>query len=222
MATKYLKKILSIFFTSTKKEKKNTLRLGTNVTVDNTVFGEHISIGKNCYLFNSKIGSYTYLSQDVSIMNTELGKFCSIAQNVLIGGGKHPSKTFVSTSPVFYSLSKQCGTTFSDGNYFREMGKTTIGNDVWIGANVVVFDDVTIGDGAIIGAGSIVTKDVQPYSIVFGSPAKHARFRFDDDEIKFLHDFAWWNKDDEWLRLNYKDFHQIKLLKEKYNAKDNS
>ncbi|KLT66787.1 hypothetical protein AB669_05460 [Pedobacter sp. BMA] len=215
--------MLSIFFSSpSETEKKNTLRLGPNATIDNTTFGEHVSIGKNCYLYNSKIGSYTYLSQGVSIMNTELGKFCSIAQNVLIGGGMHPSKTFVSTSPVFYSLSKQCGTTFSDSNYFREMGKTTIGNDVWIGANVVVFDDVIIGDGAIIGAGSIVTKDVQPYSIVFGSPAKHTRFRFDGDEIKFLQKLEWWNKDEEWLKLNYKDFHQIKLFKKKYNAEDNS
>ncbi|RBQ10144.1 antibiotic acetyltransferase [Pedobacter miscanthi] len=175
-----------------------------------------MSIGRNSYLYQTQIGRYTYLSQSVSIMNTKIGGFCSIAQNVLIGGGMHPSNTFASTSPAFYSIYQQCGKTFADKSYFKEMGNVVIGNDVWIGANVVIMDDVTIGDGAIIGAGAIVTKDVKPYSIVVGTPAKHLKYRFETEQIDFLLEFKWWLKDEAWLTENYKDLHNIISLVEKY------
>jgi acetyltransferase-like isoleucine patch superfamily enzyme len=141
-------------------------------------------------------------------MNTDIGKFCSIGSFVSIGPGKHPIE-FVSTSPVFFSDNKQCGTTFADMSYYREMGSVKIGNDVWIGANAVIFDDVTIGDGAVIAAGAIVTKDVEPYAVVGGVPAKMIKKRFSDEIIEKLMQFEWWNKDEVWLRKNYKLFHDI-------------
>ena len=212
MAIKFIKKIVKRLFQKHTEadESLTSLKFHHSVIADNCSFDSHISIGRNSYLFNTKISRFSYVSQSVSIMNTTIGGFCSIAQNALIGGGLHPSKIFVSTSPVFYSLHKQCGTTFSDDNYFREMGNTIIGNDVWIGANSVIMDDLIIGDGAIIGAGSIVTKHVAPYSIVVGAPARHLRFRFDSEEINFLLKFKWWDKDEEWLRNNFKDLHNIK------------
>jgi len=97
------------------------------------------------------------------------------------------------------------------------MGHAIIGNDVWIGTNAIIMDDITIGDGAIIGAGTIVTKDVKPYSIVVGNPAKHLRFRFEEDEINFLLEFKWWDKDLTWIEENYTKFHDIKSF-----VKDNS
>ncbi|WP_246029359.1 CatB-related O-acetyltransferase [Pedobacter nototheniae] len=214
MIKKTIKSILSKFNISISRisnlEIKGTLRIHENVIIDNCEFGDNISLGRNSYLFNTCIGNFSYISQNVSMMNTKAGKFVSIAQNVLIGGGMHPSKKFVSTSPVFYSLNKQCGTTFSDDNYFREMGNTLIGNDVWIGANAVIMDDLIIGDGAIIGAGAIVTKNVEPYSIVAGVPAKHINYRFDEVEVNFLLNFKWWDKSEEWLKENYKNLHDIK------------
>src|ERR1035437_1773684 len=179
-----------------------TQRVSSSASLSDCNLGQNISIGDRCYLYKVAIGDFTYLSKDVTVMNTIIGKFCSIAQGVLISGGNHPSKTFVSTSPVFFSQGKQCGVTFSDGKYFREMGNTKIGNDVWIGANAVVKDDINVGDGAIIGAGAIVTKDVAPYSIVIGNPAKVIRYRFELEEIDFLLRFRWWEKGEEWLKAN--------------------
>lgn len=168
------------------------------------------SIGKGCYLYKTHLDDFTYLSSNVTVMNTKIGKFCSIGQGACISLGKHPSSTFVSTHPAFFSIHKQCGTTFATKNHFREMGQTSIGNDVWIGANAIIMDDIIIGDGAIIGAGAIVTKDVSPYSIVVGNPARLLRFRFEKDEIDFLLKFKWWDKDIIWIRENYTRFHNIK------------
>jgi len=166
-------------------------------------------IGENSYVYNTTLGAYTYLSQNVTIMNTTVGKFCSIAQGACISLGMHPNHTFVSTSPVFFSIHEQCGVTFADQPYFEEMGKTIIGNDVWIGVNAIVKDNITIGDGAIIGAGAIVTKDVPPYAIVIGNPARILRYRFTDEQISFLLNFKWWDKNPSWLRDNFKLLHNI-------------
>lgn len=177
--------------------------------LQNVSLGRYNSIGRNSHLINVEVGDYTYMAGYNAIMNTKIGKFCSIGQGVVAGPGKHPSSVFVSTSPVFFSTVYQCGTTFSDGNYFNETGRVVIGNDVWLGLNAVILDDVTIGDGAIVAAGAIVTKDVEPYSIVGGMPARLLKYRFEKDQIEFLLKDKWWDKDTEWLKANYKRFHDI-------------
>jgi acetyltransferase-like isoleucine patch superfamily enzyme len=184
----------------------------------NSTIGEFCSVGKDCYVFNTHIGDFTYLSQRVTIMNCTIGKFCSIAQGVNACLGTHPSSKFVSTHPAFFSLSKQNGMTFSDKNYFEEMGKTKIGNDVWIGVNAIIMDNITIGNGAIIGAGAVVTKDIPPYAIAAGTPAKIVRYRFTEDEIAFLETFKWWDKDYDWLKNNFKDLHDVKLFIKKHGV----
>ncbi|WP_305777731.1 CatB-related O-acetyltransferase [Mucilaginibacter sp. L196] len=210
--------IKDFFFKKNKKETLSNKRIGERVVMSNSFIDENTSVGNDCFLHNVTIGSFSYLSSNVSIMNTKIGSFCSIGPGVYICLGRHPSDTFVSTSPVFFSPLKQCGTTFSNESYFKEMGNTVIGNDVWIGANSVVMDDINIGDGAIVGAGSIVTRDVPPYSIVVGAPAKVIKYRFTQDEIDFLMNFRWWEKDHEWVKANYKDFHNIKLFMDKNRA----
>jgi acetyltransferase-like isoleucine patch superfamily enzyme len=178
--------------------------------------GDNIKIGKNSSLYNCTLGNFTYLAQNVSAMNTTIGKFCSIAQGACICLGMHPSSTFVSTSPSFFSLSKQNGKTFADKSYFEEMGKTTIGNDVWIGINAIIMDNVNIGNGAIIAAGAVVTTDIPHYAIAAGVPAKIIKYRFEQKEIAFLEDFKWWDKDQDWLQANFKDLHNIKTFIKKY------
>lgn len=175
------------------------------------------SVGKGCYLFNTTLDDFSYLSTNVTVMNTQIGKFCSIGQGACISLGKHPSSVFVSTHPAFFSLYKKCGTTFAKENHFKEMEQTIIGNDVWIGVNAIIMDGVVIGDGAVIGAGAIVTKNVSPYAIVAGNPAKLLRFRFEEDEISFLLKFKWWDKDPAWLRENYTRFHNIKSFIEDFS-----
>ncbi len=176
----------------------------------------YVKIGEGCYIYQCQIGDYTYLSKNVSVMNTKIGKFCSIAQGVSICLGRHPSSKFVSTHPAFFSVNRQNGMTFSDREYFAEMGKTVIGHDVWIGVNAIIMDDINIGNGAIIAAGAVVTKDVPPYGIVAGIPARLLRYRFEPQQISFLENFQWWNKDEAWLREHFTTFHDIELFMKKY------
>lgn len=103
---------------------------------------------------------------------------------------------------------KQAGFSFVEENKFNEVKKVNddyfivVGNDVWIGDRVLIMGGVTIGDGACIAAGSVVTKDVEPYSIVGGVPARVIKYRFTEEQRNYLIDFKWWNKGNEWLKQN--------------------
>lgn len=144
-----------------------------------------------------KMDRYSFCGYDCEIVNTEIGAFCSIANNVKIGGARHPIE-WVSTSPVFYSGRDSVKKKFS--TFDRDEDKhTIIGNDVWIGANVIIIQGVKVGNGAVIGAGAIVTKDVGDYEIVAGNPAKVIRKRFSDNIIQGLLDSKWWLLTDEQL-----------------------
>lgn len=127
-------------------------------------------------------------------MVASIGLFCSIVKNVSIGTGDHPTN-FISTSPFFYSRNNPFKTKIIDADYFNELREVVIGNDVWIGTNAVIKNGIKIGDGAIIGANAIVAKDVNPYSIVVGAPAKELKYRFDNDTITKIRKMEWWNWD---------------------------
>lgn len=165
----------------------------------NVEFSDHNILYGASVVCNSKIGRHTYAA-GASLGNCDVGAFCSIGPRALVGGlGKHPT-TMISTHPVFYSKLNQSGTSFSDQNYFEEVPRTRIGNDVWIGANVIVLDGVKVGDGAIIAAGAVVTKDVPAYAVVAGIPAKIIKYRFSATEIGLLVKVRWWSLPDETLK----------------------
>lgn len=191
---------------------KKYLKIGHNSNMSNCTFGYYNSIYDNVVLSNVILGDYSYIGFNSNISNTTIGKFCSIGSNVKCGLGDHPSKIFVSTHPIFYSLKKQCGITFSDQNYFIEEKSIIIGNDVWIGSNVVILGGVTIGDGAIIASGAVVTSNVPPFKIYGGLPAKFLKDRFNIEEVAFLNRIKWWDRDLNWLKENYKRFHDIQDL----------
>ena len=132
----------------------------------------------------SKVGKYTYISARSGAVYAKIGNFCSIASNVGIGGGSHMLDA-VSTSPVFNKGRNLFGTNFSNIE-FSPYKTTIIGNDVWIGNRALILQGVTIGDGAVVGAGSVVTKDVEPYTIVAGNPARVIRKRFDEETVEKL------------------------------------
>lgn len=156
-------------------------------------------IYSKCCLRHVKIGSYSYIGPNSHIRFTEIGKFCSIGANCATSVGIHPTD-MVSTSPVFYSTLKQCGVTFAENDYIHEHKNVSIGNDVFIGINVTILDGIRIGNGAIIAAGAVVTKDVPPYAIVGGVPAKILRYRFDQSTIEQLQETCWWDLDDQSLK----------------------
>ncbi len=168
------------------------LRVLGSARIDRSTLGSYVSINYRCYVGDATIGSYTYVGDDCQISHADVGRYCSIAPQLLVGLGQHPTG-WISTSPVFFSPAKQCGTTFSDVSHFQERARVRIGNDVWIGARVYIRDGVNIGDGAIIGAGAVVTKDVPPYAIAAGVPARVRRARFAADEVDRLLASRWWD-----------------------------
>lgn len=196
-----------VFLSSIKEfiNRKNHIKIHYLTEVKNTVLGEYCTLYEHSQIRNSRIGSFTYVQRNANIYNTTIGKFCSIGPNIITCPGKHPTN-LISTSPVFFSTQKQCQITFTLNEFFKECGKVDIGNDVWIGANVIILEGVKIGDGAIIAAGAVVTKDIPSYAIVGGIPAKIIKMRFDEELICKLLNLKWWDKDIEWIKKNAQNF----------------
>lgn len=146
---------------------------------------------------DSSMGRYSFCGYDCEISSADIGDFCSIANYVAIGGGEHPID-WVGTSPVFYAGRDSVTKKFSA--FPRPKPKRVIiGSDVWIGYRAILMQGITIGHGAVIGAGAVVTRDVEPYSIVAGQPARHLRYRFDDELRAALLASEWWTLDDATL-----------------------
>lgn len=179
-------------------------------TDDRSILGDKVVLHDDVTIVNSVIGRYTYFADGATALNSKIGNFCSIGPDVKIGLGKHPAAVFVSTYPAFFATNNGgCQTTFVDAQKFEEFAEIEIGNDVWIGARVLVTDGVKIGDGAILAAGAVVTKDVEPYSIVGGIPAKHIKYRFSKEEIDKLLALKWWDKEIDWIKVHASRFSNI-------------
>lgn len=148
-------------------------------------------------IYNSSLARYSYIGYDCDVINCDIGPFCSVANGVIIGGAQHPL-SWVSTSPVFYDADG--GTGLHLGSLEIPNGKRTIiGCDVWIGQRAIIMQGVKIGNGSVVGAGAVVTKDVPPYAIVAGVPAKIIRYRFSEEMIEKLQESLWWTLNDKEL-----------------------
>lgn len=174
----------------------------------NNLIEKNVKLYEPYFVGDCKIGKGTYIAINSIISNTNIGNFCSIGPNFTCGYGIHPING-ISTSPCFYSTKMQNGMTYSSEDKVIERKEINIGNDVFIGMNVSILDGITIGDGAVIGAGAVVTKDVAPFSIICGVPAKHIRYRFSEEQIEKLLKIQWWNWDDERLKNVEKNFFDI-------------
>ena len=188
---------------------------GTSIRRSNLHKTTCIDVG--CNVIDCEIGRCSYLAYNVWAINAKIGTFCSIGDGAYIGGAEHPMD-WVSTSPAFENVRN----SFPRKRYAKiEMPphkQTTIGNDVWIGHNAVIKQGVTIGDGAVIGSNAVVTKNVPPYAVVGGVPAKVIKYRFSEEQIRFLLQTEWWNFSDEQLYDFGCSFKDINLFMERYKA----
>lgn len=173
-----------------------------------------VKLERTCFLKNFItrpniiVGNYTYYDDEEDVANFEknvlyhfdfigdkliIGKFCQIASRVrFLMNGMFHMKDGISTFP-FAIFSKECQERYPQGLEYPFKGDTVIGNDVWIGYDVMFMPGVHVGDGAIIGTGSLVTKDVPPYTIVGGNPAREIRRRFSENDVQRLLALQWWN-----------------------------
>ena len=211
-----MKKINNLFLKIRYLLKKNIWINFSSKISKNTVLEGYNKIFEGANIENSKIGLGSYIGKNSFLPKSEIGRFCTIGPEVKLVSGKHPSHDFISIHPAFYSTRKQAGFTFVSTNKFEEFSKgrysIKIGNDVWVGAHVLIMEGVTIGDGAIIGSGAIVSKDVESYSINVGNPIKEIGRRFEESEIKKLRALKWWEKDLEWIRENADKFDDLNKL----------
>ncbi len=188
-----------------------------DVVLENTTLGAYTQLQAHSVLNNVTIGDFTYCAGYNQIDYARIGKFCSIASFVRINPGNHPTYTRVAQHHFTYR-SELFGLGSNDTNFFawRESRLVTIENDVWIGHNASIMPGVTIGNGAVIGTGSVVTKDVAPYSIAAGVPAKTITMRFSDEVIEKIEKSRWWDWDYETIKERLADFRSIDEFIKKY------
>ncbi len=191
----YYKKLLLWFF-----NKKHFTKIHSTYASTKAIYGKSVLISEGTVIAdNVTIGDYSYVNKNSYIENCNIGKFCSISSGVYICPFEHD-----------YSL-KTTHPIVRWGESAIERPKVNIGNDVLISLNAILLEGITIGDGAVIGAGAVVTKDVKPYEIVGGVPAKLIKYRFSCEVIEYMKNLKWWDWDIQKIRNN------IEFLKGKSN-----
>ena len=180
---------LSYYYGKLMKKLQGTCVINSNISPSSIV-------GSNCNVRGSSFGRYSYCGNDCQIVNTDIGSYCSLSDHVFIGGAEHPID-WMSTSPVFQNV-RHSGPRKRFAKFaLPTSNRTVIGNDVWIGHGVTIKQGVSIGDGAVVGSNALVTKDVPPYAVVGGVPAKLIKYRFPQEVIDRLEEIKWWNLPDE-------------------------
>lgn len=158
-------------------------------------FEPPVAVGSADIRAGVQMGAHSYINSGRIESGVYIGRYCSIGYSVSIGTGHH-DMDLLSTSSWFKSEAKPSVKRVADGALVR------IKNDVWIGDKAIIMNGVTVGNGAVIGAGAVVTKDVEDYSIVIGTPARHLRYRFPPEIVARLLALRWWELDDKLLKAH--------------------
>jgi len=176
------------------------------------VLGAYTEVGARTRLLEVELADYSYIVNDSDVAYTKFGKFCSVAAMIRINPGNHPMDR-ASQSHFTYRASAYFPGETDDESFFdwRRAHSVDIGHDVWIGHGAIVLPGRCIGDGAVIAAGAIVTKDVRPYAIVAGNPARVIRQRFPDEIAARLQQLAWWDWSHERLHEALPDFRRLSV-----------
>ena len=174
------------------------------VTLDRQVTNPNIVVGRYSYYSGYYHGHgfddcARFLMPDAGVDRLVVGSFCSIGSGAafIMAGNQGHRADWISTFPFYWMPEVEAFAGAENG--FQPAGETVIGNDVWIGSEAIVMPGVRIGDGAVIGTRALVTRDVEPYAIVGGNPARTIRKRFDDERVRLLLEMKWWDWPDEHL-----------------------
>jgi phosphonate metabolism protein (transferase hexapeptide repeat family) len=193
-----------------------------SASVMQTRLGRFTEVAERCSIAECEIGDYSYLMRECEVWAARIGKFVNVASHVRINATNHP--TWRATLHHFtyrahdYWADADREETFFD---WRRSNAVTIGHDVWIGHGATILPGVNIGNGAVVGAGAVVSRDVEPYEIVGGVPARAIRKRFRADVVERFERLAWWDWSHQQLRDGLDDFRSLEAeaFLDKYEAR---
>lgn len=189
--------------------------------VHGSTFGAYVEIGHGARIVNSEFGDYAYCERWADIANTTVGRFANIAAMVRIGPTDHPWRN-AAQHHFLYRSSYYWDDAEDDAAFFaaRATRRTVLGPDCWIGHGAIIMPEVTLGAGAIVASGAVVTKDVPPFMMVAGVPAKPLKPRFPAPVAERLLALAWWDWDHDRLRSALPDFRTLpaEAFLEKYGG----
>lgn len=177
------------------------VRVSSGTMLSRVTCGPYVNIAHDAELVDVVLGKRTSVGRYTKIREASIGPYCSISWDVTIGAVAHPMDRLSSHAFAYRS---QFGIVEHDESLGSE--RVTIGSDVWIGCGAVLMPGVTVGDGAVIGAGAVVTKDVEPYAVVSGVPARLMRYRFGRETVDALESLRWWEWDDMKLKSHISFF----------------
>ena len=189
--------------------------------ITQSTFGRYTEIGRGSRVAHSHLDDYSYCDRYTDIANARVGKFANIAAFSRIGATDHPLDT-VACHHFLYRSDDYWDDAGRDAEFFahRQSRLTHVGHDTWIGAGAMVKPEVTLGHGAVVAAGAVVTKDVDPYTIVAGTPARVLRLRQPREIADRIIALAWWDWPHETLRGALEDFRSLsaEAFLERYNG----
>ena len=181
-------------------------RVHSSSVLRDCVLGQFTDVAERCLLAECSLGDYSYVERHVEAIYTDIGKFCAIAADVRINALNHPMER-ISQHKITYRPNEYFLFAKMDKD-FRETRKNTrveIGHDVWIGHGAIIMPGISIGHGAVVAAGAVVTKDVEPFAIVAGVPAKRIKWRFKKSIRERIIALAWWDWPHDQLAMAVED-----------------
>ena len=186
----------------------NYVSIGDFSQINDSTLDNNVRIDRNNYIADSVIGKFSYTGRNTIILHAKIGSFTCISWNVSIGGANHDYSRITQHSFLYNK-----DDTFLPENrmpaYDRFSSPLTIGHDVWIAAGAVITRGVTIGNGAVVGANAVVTKNIPPYAVVAGAPAKIIKYRFEPEIITLLNQLEWWQWSEEKIKKNFENLTKI-------------